>query len=121
MKTGTILGAINRYGAVYVCLAVFFAFCWFLHFAAFLKMEGFSRHFAVMNDRTIRAMGLIDWIAAHSWLAVAYAALVVGSVAFLQISGRPTWTCWATAIIYCVPCAVYCLPCLYISGKLIAP
>ncbi len=39
MKIGTILKAINRHAAIYVCLAVFFAFCWFIHYLARLTIE----------------------------------------------------------------------------------
>ena len=113
--------AINRYAAIYECLAVFFAFCWFVHFAACVKMNICDRHFTVMTEQTMKAMTLIDWVTAHSWLALAYILLVVASVAFLQIRGRPQWTCWIAAAAYCIPCFVYWLPCAYIAGKLIGP
>jgi hypothetical protein len=45
--------------------------------------------------------------------------LAVASVAFLQIRGRPSWTCWLIAVVYCIPCVVYWGPCLYIFGKLL--
>ena len=121
MKVGTILAAINRHAAIYVCLAVFFAFCWFLHFAASLRMEICNRQFGLMNDKSLRAMALIDWVADHSWMAIAYVFLVVASIAFLQIRGRPAWSCWLTAALFCIPCIVYWLPCLYICGKLLGP
>jgi hypothetical protein len=62
MKIRTILRAINRYAAIHVCLAVLFAFCWLIHHLAFRKMEMCDRQFAVMNDRTLRALALIDWV-----------------------------------------------------------
>ncbi len=34
MKIGTILKVIYGHAAIYVCLAVFFAFCWFIHHLA---------------------------------------------------------------------------------------
>jgi hypothetical protein len=70
VKIGTIIRAINKYAAIYVRLAVFFGFCWFTHYVAFLKMEGCHRQFALMNDETLHAMALIDWVVAHSWLAI---------------------------------------------------
>ena len=121
MKVRIILAAINRHAAIYVCLAVFFAFCWFLHFVASLKMEICNRQFGLMNDKSLRAMALTDWVADHSWMAIAYVFLVVASIAFLQIRGRPAWTCWLTAALFCIPCIVYWLPCLYIFGKLLGP
>jgi hypothetical protein len=121
VKIGTILGAINRCAAIHVCLAVFFAFCWVTHYAAVLKMQFFNRQFALMNDKTLRAMALIDWVAANWWLAVAYAFLAVASVAFLQFRGRPRWTWRVTALVFCIPCVVYWQPCAYIAGKLLGP
>ena len=120
MKAGVILAAIQRCAAVYVCLAAFFAICWFIHFAASMKMEFCNRQFALMNDKTLRAMALIDWVAAHAWLAIAYVFLTAASVVFLQIRGRPAWTYWLAAVVFCVPCVVYWLPCAYIAGKLLA-
>ena len=76
MKIGTILKAIHKHAAIHECSAVFFAFCWFIHFAASLKMQMRS-HFASMDDETLRDMALIDWVAAHSWMAIAYVLLAV--------------------------------------------
>ena len=39
MKIGTVLKAINRHAAIYVCLAVFFALCRFFHHLARLTLE----------------------------------------------------------------------------------
>ena len=119
MKIRTILGAINRHAGIHVCLAIFFAFCWFLHFVATIKVECCKRGLCMINDRTLRAMALVDWVAAHSWLAIAYFFLVVASVAFLQIRGRAPWTYWLTAVVYCIPCIAYWGPCAYIAGKLL--
>ena len=122
MRNVTLLTAtISRYAFIHMCLAVFFAFCWFAHCLAILKMEAFGRQFIVMNDSTMRAMTLIDWVAANSWLAIAYVCLVFASVAFLQVRGHPRWTCWIVALIYCIPCAMYWMPCAYIAGKFFAP
>ncbi len=109
----------NRHAAIYVFMSVLFALSGFSHYLARLTMEICDRHFAVMNGKTLRAMALIDWVAGHGWLAMAYVLLVVGSVAFLQIRGRPAWTYWVAAVLFCIPCAAYWLPCAYIAGKLL--
>jgi hypothetical protein len=121
MKIGTILKTINRNAAIYVCLAVFFAFCWFTHYMAVLRMESSNKQFAVMNDETLRAMALIDSVAAHSWLAIAYVVMVVAAIAFAQVRGHPAWAYWLTALILCIPCVLYCGKCAYIALKLVAP
>ena len=117
MKIRASLPAINRHAGIHACVGVYFAFWWLIHFAASMKMEACNRHFALMNGETFRAMALIDWIAAHSWLVIAYVFLAVGSIAFLQIRGRPPWTCWIIAVVYCVPCIAYLKACVYITGK----
>ena len=117
MKVGAILTVIRRHAGIYVCMAVFFAFCWLIHYAALLKMEICDRQFAVMNDGTLKAMALIDLVAAHPCLAIAYVALAFVSVAFLQVRRRPRWTWWGSALVYGIPCVVYWSPCAYIAGK----
>ena len=116
MKSGVLFRAITKH-AIYVCMAVFFALCWFSHYLARLAMEICNRQFLAMNGKTLRAMALIDWVAAYSWLAIAYVFLVVASVAFLQFRGRPPWTYWVTALLFSIPCFAYWLPCAFIAGK----
>jgi hypothetical protein len=116
MKIGTTLKAINRHAAIYVCLAVFFGFCWFLHHLARLTIEMCNRNaewreWVSTNDRMTKAMALSDWVAAHSWLAIAYVVLVVAAVAFAQVRGHPAWSYWLTVLILCIPCVVYWWPC----------
>ena len=118
IKIDAILEAINN-TVLHVCMAMFFAFCGFTHYMAVLNMEISKRQFAVMNDKTFWAMALIDWVAAHWWLAIAYVLLVVGSVAFLQFRGRPWWTSWLIAVILCIPCVVYWKACVYIVFKVL--
>ena len=118
MQRGAPVTAISRHAAIYVCMVAFFALCWFSHYMARLTMEICNRQFLVMNAKTLRAMALIDWVAGHSWLAVAYVFLVVASVAFLQIRRRPPWTYWVTAALFSIPCFAYWLPCAFIAGKL---
>ena len=120
-KIGTLFRAINRHAAIYVCLAAFFGLGWIIHYLAFLKMEICNRQFVVMNDKTLRAMALIDWVSAHSRLAIVYVFSVVASIAFLQIRGRPPWAYWLAAVLFCLPCVVYCTTCAYIANKLLGP
>ena len=120
MKVGAILAAIWRHAVVHACLATLFAMCWFTHHVALLRMEICDRQFAMMNNRTWKSMALIDWVTAHSWLAIAYIVLAFVSVAFLQARRRPAWTWWVTALVYGIPCAVYWSPCAYIAGKFLS-
>lgn len=121
MTARTILAAIHRYGAIHICLVMFFLLCWLVHSVAFTKMEAHDRTFSSMNDGTMRAMALMDWVASHSWLVLGYVALVMASVGFLQIRGRPSWTYVLVASLFCIPCMLYWIPCAHIAGKLIVP
>lgn len=118
MRVGTVLRTIGKHANIHVCLAVIFAFSWFFHYMAYMRMEMCNRQFFVMNDRTMRTMALIDYMAANPWLAIAYAFLAFAAVVFLQIRVRPPWTCWLTAAAFCAPCIVYWSACAYIAvGK----
>jgi hypothetical protein len=110
-------GATKRHAAIYVCLAVFFALCFFSHYLARLTMERCNRQFAVMNDKTRNTMILIDWVAANAWLAIAYCFVVVACVGFLQLRRRPPWTYWLTAAFFSIPGFAYWVPCAYIATK----
>jgi hypothetical protein len=108
MKIGRIVGATNRYGAVYTCLGGSFALSWSSHCMAFEKMNADHRLVTLVNDHTVRTIArMMDWVAAHSWLAVAYFIAVVAFVTFLQIRGRPPWTHWLAALSFCGPCLLY--------------
>src|SRR4051794_15443503 len=116
MKIETILKTINRHTAIYLCLVLFFAFCWFIHYLARQTIEICNRNaewreWAMTNGRMVKATALIDWVAAHSSLAVAYAVLIVTVVAFSQSRRHPVWTFRLTALILCIPFVVYWWPC----------
>ena len=70
MKIGTILKAIYWNAGIHVCLAVFFALCWFFHHLARLTIE-IKNHNAdwresdLTNDRMMKATAMVDWVAAH--------------------------------------------------------
>jgi len=119
MKVGTTLRAISRRAPVHACWALCFAFSWWIHCLAFVKMERCNRQFFSMDDRTLRTMALLDLVTTNYWAAIAYAFLAVAAVAFLQLRGRPPWTHWLAALIFCMPCIVYWTACGYILGKLL--
>jgi hypothetical protein len=115
--SNSILRAIDKHAATYVGLTAIFAICVAAHRAALAIMEASHRQFAVMNDRTVYAMGLIDCVAANRWAAVAYAAVIVAAVAFAQYRRHPAWSTRLTALFLCLPCGLYCWKCLYIVLK----
>ena len=117
MKIGASFRALSGHGAIYVCMAMFFTACWLIHCRTLLKMDRCHRQFSLLNDKTLRAVALLDWASAHSELAIAYVVLAIACVAFLQIRGRPGWTYWLTAALFCVPCVVYWWPCAYIMAN----
>ena len=108
----------QKHPAIYVCLAVLFALCWLSHCLARLAMGICDRRLLV-SVKTQRAMALIDWVGDYWWLAIAYFGLVVAAVAFLQVRGRPAWTYWLAAALFCIPCFAYWFPCALVAGKLL--
>jgi len=108
----------GRFAGVYVCLALIFLLTCFTHFVAQMKLE-LAGQFILINERTLKAMALVQWVAAHPGLALAYVMLACGSIAFLQARGRPRWSWWCTALLYCIPCVIYWVPCGYVAGKLL--
>jgi hypothetical protein len=119
MRSETILRAIGKHANIHICLAVFFALSWLIHHLAYGRMEMCDRQFSLMNDRTLRTMALIDFVAANPWLAIGYALLAPAAVVFLQVRGRPAWTCWVAAAAFCLPWIPYWNACVYIAvGKL---
>ena len=114
-----ILRAINQYGAVYICLAGVFAVAGSSHFDA---VEDGQRHLSSVYARDVRAIAaVIDLVAAHFWVALAYLVLGVVAVAFLQIRKRPSWTYWLAALTFCAPCLLYWSACMYYAATLAAP
>lgn len=117
MRAWATLTTIFRCACVHVGMAAWFAASWFLHSLAWLRMEGTGRQFLHMDDRTLKAMALIDWVQANAGLAIGYAALAFVSIAFLQVRGRPAWTWWLTAAVYAIPCMLYWVPCARVAVK----
>ena len=47
-----------------------------------------SRQFAIMDARTVRQMGVIDFMHANYWIAIAYAVVFLASLLWLE---RERW------------------------------
>jgi hypothetical protein len=90
-----------------------------VHLAAWTHMELAHRQFVIMDDAVERKMALVDFLHGHAWLAVFYAALVLGSLIWLQCRREPWLLRYLTLAIYLFPCWLYLWPCLYLAGKFI--
>ena len=106
----------RKQAVIHVCLGLLFASCWLIHHLASLRMEAVRRDFVLLSNRAIRAMSVLDFVAARGWLAIAYVALVFAAVGFLQVRGRPPWTHWLAALLFCIPCMLYWAACAYVAG-----
>jgi hypothetical protein len=121
VKIGTILKAINKCGAVHVCLGLCLALSWSAHCIAVEKMEACNAHPPSLNDRALRSIAtLVEWAASNHWPAFAYPALIVTFVVWLQIRGRPAWTHWLAALLLSVPSLVYWSASMYLATALTA-
>ncbi len=113
------LKRINRHGGSIAALVVLFGLFAFSHWYARLRMEMASRHFAIMDDRTVREMSVIDFIHGHLWIVVAYAAVFVACLIWLEFRAAPRWAVWATFIALALPLFVYDRACLHVGSKFI--
>ena len=82
-------------------------------------MEMASRHFAIMDDRTVHEMGLIDFIHGDLWIVAAYVAVFVASLIWLEFRTAPRWAVWITFIVFALPLLAYARACLHIGNKFI--
>ena len=119
MRVAEILGRINRHGVSSVFLLLLLGASGFAHFLAHVRMEAANRQFAIMDDRTIRQMGVIDFMHAHYWIAIAYGAVFLACLLWLEFRGAPRWAVWVTFCILALPCIVYAGACLCIGNKFI--
>jgi hypothetical protein len=84
---------------------------------AHAKMDFNNRQFAVMDDRTMREVRVIDFLHANLWLPLLYSAVFAGSVLWLEYRGAPRWAVWGTFVLLALPCLTYARACLHIVGK----
>jgi len=82
-------------------------------------MELSGRQFAIMDGPTIRQMSLIDFIQAHHWITIGYAAFFLACLIWLKIRNAPRWTVWVTFCALALPCLVYIEVCARIGNKFI--
>ena len=82
-------------------------------------MDMASRQFAIMDDRTAREMIVIDFIHGHLWMIVAYAAVFVACLLWLEFRTTPRWAVLATFIVLALPPLAYARACLHIGNKFI--
>ncbi len=119
MRLPDILKRINRHGGSVASLVVLFGMIAFTHWSARLRMDMASRQFAIMDDRTVREMSVIDFIHGHLWIVVAYAAVFLACLLWLEFRAAPRWTVWVTFILLALPSLAYAWACLHIGNKFI--
>jgi hypothetical protein len=110
---------INRHGGSVASLIVLFGVIAFTHWSARWRMDMANRQFAIMDDRTVREMSAIDFIHGHLWIVVAYAAIFLGCLIWLEFRAAPRWAVWATFILLALPSLAYARACLHIGNKFI--
>jgi len=88
-------------------------------FLARARMDLASRQFAAMNDRTVQDMKVIDFIHAHLWIAIAYVAVFLFCLSWLELRSGPRWIVWITFFVLALPVLAYDSVCLRIGNKFI--
>ena len=119
MQILTALKWINRHSASSVVLLLLLGASTFAHVLAHLRMDMANRQFAIMDDRTIREIAVIDFMHAHYWVAIAYAVVFFATLLWLEIRSAPRWAVWVMFCLLALPCLVYAGACLRIGNKFI--
>ena len=109
----------NRHGLSSFSLALLLGACAFADFMARLRMDIFSRQFAIMDERTIRDMTVIDFIHAQYWVVIAYAAVFLACLLWLEFRAASRWTVCVAFILLALPALAYGRACSHIANKLI--
>jgi len=110
---------INQYSTSTVLLLFLLTASAFAHSLALVRMEVASRWFAVMDDRTVSQMGIIDFMHAHQWMAIVCGAVFLGMLLYLEFRKAPRWSVWITFCLLALPCMTYAGACLRIGNKII--
>jgi uncharacterized membrane protein YecN with MAPEG domain len=119
MRIPDTLKRINRAGGSVASLVVLFGIIAFTHWSARLRMDMASRQFAIMDDRTVREMSVIDFIHGNLWIVAAYIAVFLACLLWLEFRAAPRWAVWATFIVLALPVLAYTRACLHIGNKFI--
>jgi hypothetical protein len=91
----------------------------FADFMARIRMDLANRQFAIMDERTVREMRVIDFIHTHLWMVIAYVAVFLACLLWLESRPMPRWSVWVTFIVLALPALAYGNACLHIGNKFI--
>ena len=111
------LKRINRHGGSVASLVVLFGAIAFTHWSARLRMNMAGRQFALMDDRTMRELSVIDFVHSHWWIVAACGVVFLTCLIWLEFRAAPRWAVWATFIMLALPLLAYAWACLHIGNK----
>jgi len=109
----------NRYAASSMLLVLLLGASAFADFMARIRMDMANRQFAILDDRTAREMSVIDFIHAHLWIVIAYVAVFLACLVWLEFRAAARWSVWVTFIVLALPALAYGSACLHIGAKFI--
>jgi hypothetical protein len=92
--------------------------CAFCYGLALLRME-FRHAFALLDERAIRRMALIDFVHAHPELTAGYALIFLAAILQGVWRRHPRWARHAAFAGFAAPCIVYLCVCAQISQKIV--
>jgi len=118
MQITAALKWINRHSAPSVLLLLLLGASTFAHVLAHARMDIASR-FAIMDDRTIGQMRVIDFMHAHRSVAITFTAAFLASLLWLEFRAAARWVVWVTFVLLALPCLTYAWACLCIGNKVI--
>jgi hypothetical protein len=110
---------INRRGGSVASLVVLFGLIAFTHWSARLRLDMANGQFAIMDDRTVREISVIDFMHGHWWIVAAYGVLFLACLIWLEFRTASRWAVWATFIMLALPLLAYARACLHIGTKIV--
>ena len=109
----------NRHGAPLVLLLLLLGAAAFANLMARLRMDMADRRFALMDERTIHEMRVIDFLNDRPWIVIAYVAVSLACFLWLKLRTAPRSTVWAMFTVLALQVLIYGNACLHIGNKVI--
>ena len=103
---------INRRGAPFAAFALLLAFGAYAHLMAIARLDMTEGSLAGVDARGEGRIRFIGYVDAHPWVAILFAALFAGSLAWLQIRKLPRWSMWLAFVLLALPVLGYAWVCL---------
>jgi hypothetical protein len=102
----------------FLFIVILFGICGMAHFMAQTK-SGLAHYFALVDDRTLGELRLIQFIQTNLWIFGVYFGFLLGVWFWLGIRSASRFLTILCLGLLSLPCLLYIRACLHISNKLL--